>query len=110
MTSRACPRTPDLVIVAGERPVAVEVELTPKSPGRLQGILRGWRRCAVASRGRRLGLDLGRPQGIARATHINPPSHSLLSLAVTAVGIAWRKSRRASAHAAGGTPANPAAG
>ena len=41
---------PDLVIVAGERPVAVEVELTPKSPGRLQGILRGWRRSRLVEK------------------------------------------------------------
>jgi hypothetical protein len=35
---------PDLVVVGGERPVAVEVELAAKSPQRLQAILAGWRR------------------------------------------------------------------
>ena len=35
---------PDLAILAGERPIAVEVELTPKSPDRLLGLIRAWRR------------------------------------------------------------------
>lgn len=35
---------PDLVVVNGERPLAIEVELTPKSPARLERIMRGWRR------------------------------------------------------------------
>lgn len=35
---------PDLVVVGHERVTAIEVELTPKSPRRLEGILKGWRR------------------------------------------------------------------
>lgn len=34
---------PDLVVVAEIGTIAVEVELTPKSPARLQSILRGWK-------------------------------------------------------------------
>ncbi len=35
---------PDLAIRTGERMIAIEVELTPKAPRRLEAILRGWRR------------------------------------------------------------------
>lgn len=35
---------PDLAITGFERPVAVEVELTPKAPRRLEALLRAWRR------------------------------------------------------------------
>lgn len=35
---------PDLAIVTDDRPVAVEVELTPKAPRRLEAIVRAWRR------------------------------------------------------------------
>lgn len=35
---------PDLVILGSERPVAVELELTPKAPRRLQELIRAWRR------------------------------------------------------------------
>lgn len=35
---------PDLVLTIGERPIAIEVELTPKSPERLVRIIRAWRR------------------------------------------------------------------
>ena len=41
---------PDLVIVAGERPIAVEVELTAKAPRRLERIVRGWRRSRLVER------------------------------------------------------------
>jgi hypothetical protein len=37
---------PDLAIIAGAQPIAVEVELTPKAPRRLEAILRGWRRAS----------------------------------------------------------------
>lgn len=37
---------PDLVLLGGERPVAVEVELTPKSPRRLEQLIRAWRRAS----------------------------------------------------------------
>lgn len=37
---------PDLAIVAGARPIAIEVELTPKSPRRLEGLIRAWRRAS----------------------------------------------------------------
>lgn len=37
---------PDLAILGEERRVAVEVELTPKSPGRLERIIRAWRRAS----------------------------------------------------------------
>jgi hypothetical protein len=39
---------PDLVI-AGERPIAIEVELTPKAPERLLRIIRAWRRASWVS-------------------------------------------------------------
>lgn len=35
---------PDLALIAGERPIAIEVELTPKAPARLKAIIKGWRR------------------------------------------------------------------
>jgi hypothetical protein len=35
---------PDLALVIGERPVAVEVELSPKAPRRLEAIIAAWRR------------------------------------------------------------------
>jgi hypothetical protein len=35
---------PDLVVLTEERPIAVEVELTPKAPRRLAGLIRSWRR------------------------------------------------------------------
>jgi hypothetical protein len=35
---------PDLAVIAGERPIAIEVELTPKSPRRLEALVRSWRR------------------------------------------------------------------
>lgn len=35
---------PDLAVLADTGPIAVEVELTPKSPQRLEGIIRAWRR------------------------------------------------------------------
>ena len=35
---------PDLVVANGGRPLAIEVELTPKAPVRLERIMRGWRR------------------------------------------------------------------
>ena len=34
----------DLAIIAGAGPIAIEVELTPKSPRRLEGLIRAWRR------------------------------------------------------------------
>ncbi len=37
---------PDLAIFADGRRVAVEVELTPKAPGRLERIIRAWRRAS----------------------------------------------------------------
>lgn len=37
---------PDLVVANGGRPLAIEVELTPKAPRRLETIVRGWRRAA----------------------------------------------------------------
>jgi len=36
--------SPDLVILSEERPIAIEVELTPKAPQRLRTIIRAWRR------------------------------------------------------------------
>jgi hypothetical protein len=38
----------DLAVLADEGTIAIEVELTPKAPRRLQGLMRGWRR-AVGS-------------------------------------------------------------
>ena len=40
---------PDIAILTDEGTIAIEVELTPKSPRRLQGILRAWR-FAIARR------------------------------------------------------------
>jgi hypothetical protein len=40
---------PDLAIVGTERPIAVEVELTPKAPERLYRIVRAWRRASWVS-------------------------------------------------------------
>jgi hypothetical protein len=37
---------PDLVLLGGKRPTAIEVELSPKSPRRLEQILRAWRRAS----------------------------------------------------------------
>lgn len=37
---------PDLAILAEAGTIAIEVELTPKSPGRLYGLIRAWRRAA----------------------------------------------------------------
>jgi hypothetical protein len=56
---------PDLVVIGEGRPLAVEVELTPKAPARLERIVRGWRkaRCVegiryyVASGRTRRGLE-----------------------------------------------------
>jgi hypothetical protein len=40
---------PDLVALAGERIVAIEVELTPKAPRRLEQLIRAWRRASWVS-------------------------------------------------------------
>lgn len=37
---------PDLVLLGGEQPVVFEVELTPKTPHRLQQLMRAWRRAS----------------------------------------------------------------
>jgi hypothetical protein len=37
---------PDLAVLSGERPIAIEVELTPKAPRRLEGLIRAWRRAS----------------------------------------------------------------
>ncbi len=37
---------PDLVVLTEERPTAVEVELTPKAPRRLEQLIRAWRRAS----------------------------------------------------------------
>jgi hypothetical protein len=37
---------PDLAIITEERPIAVEVELTPKAPRRLEALIRSWRRAS----------------------------------------------------------------
>ncbi|MGN6816055.1 MAG: hypothetical protein ACTHK3_08220 [Solirubrobacterales bacterium] len=37
---------PDLALTINERPVAVEVELSPKAPRRLEAIIRAWRRAS----------------------------------------------------------------
>ncbi len=37
---------PDLAIFTEERPIAVEVELTPKAPRRLEMLIRAWRRAS----------------------------------------------------------------
>ena len=35
---------PDLAVLTSERPLAIEVELTPKAPRRLEALIRAWRR------------------------------------------------------------------
>jgi len=40
---------PDLAVLTDEGTIAIEVELTPKAPHRLQGLIRSWRR-AIGSR------------------------------------------------------------
>jgi hypothetical protein len=40
---------PDLAVLGESGTIAIEVELTPKAPQRLQGLIRGWRR-AIGSR------------------------------------------------------------
>jgi hypothetical protein len=37
---------PDLAILTEEGPIAVEVELTPKAPRRLKGVIKAWRRAS----------------------------------------------------------------
>jgi hypothetical protein len=37
---------PDLAVLTDEGPIAIEVELTPKAPRRLQGVIRAWRRAS----------------------------------------------------------------
>jgi hypothetical protein len=37
---------PDLAVLDGERPIAIEVELTPKAPRRLEQLIRAWRRAS----------------------------------------------------------------
>jgi hypothetical protein len=37
---------PDLAVLTGQEPIAVEVELTPKAPRRLRGVIRAWRRAS----------------------------------------------------------------
>jgi hypothetical protein len=41
---------PDLVVNGAERPIAIEVELTPKAPSRLEAIVRAWRRARHVER------------------------------------------------------------
>lgn len=41
---------PDLVVTAGERPIAIEVELTAKAPARLRAIVKAWRRARHVER------------------------------------------------------------
>lgn len=47
---RARHHRPDLAVTAGERPIAIEVELTPKAPARLKTIVKGWRRARHVER------------------------------------------------------------
>ncbi len=37
---------PDLAVLGSERPIAIEVELTPKAPQRLEQLIRAWRRAS----------------------------------------------------------------
>jgi hypothetical protein len=43
---------PDLAVLGNGRPIAIEVELTPKAPGRLQQIVRAWRRARCITEAR----------------------------------------------------------
>jgi hypothetical protein len=40
---------PDLAVLTEDRPIAVEVELSAKSPRRLKGVIRAWRRASWVS-------------------------------------------------------------
>ena len=40
---------PDLAVLTDERPIVVEVELSAKSPRRLKGVIRAWRRASWVS-------------------------------------------------------------
>jgi hypothetical protein len=39
---------PDLAVLTDEGPIAIEVELTPKAPWRLYGLIRSWRRAVIS--------------------------------------------------------------
>jgi hypothetical protein len=43
---------PDLAVVGNGGPIAIEVELTPKAPGRLTQIVRAWRRARCVAEAR----------------------------------------------------------
>ena len=63
---------PDLVVANGERPIAVEVELTPKAPARLRAIVKAWRRARHVERVLYLcpaGLTQRAVEAAVRVTH-----------------------------------------
>lgn len=58
---------PDLVIVTDERPISVEVELTPKGASRLEGLIRAWRRANWVDEVRYLCEPGATMRGVERA-------------------------------------------
>lgn len=61
---------PDLVLLGGERPIAVEVELTPKSPRRLEQLIRAWRRASWVAEARYLCEPGQTRRAVERAVQI----------------------------------------
>ena len=57
---------PDLAILTDGLPIAVEVELTPKAPRRLEGLIRSWRRASWVS-GVRYYCEPATRRGVERA-------------------------------------------
>jgi hypothetical protein len=58
---------PDLAILTDERPIAVEVELTPKGAGRLDQLIRAWRRASWVGEVRYLCEPGATRRGVERA-------------------------------------------
>lgn len=61
---------PDLAIVTGDRAIAVEVELTPKAPARLEGLIRAWRRARWVAEVRYYCAPGPTRRAVERATRI----------------------------------------
>lgn len=60
---------PDLAVLAGERPVAIEVELSPKAPRRLERLIRAWRRASWVAEVRYLCAPGPARRAVERAIH-----------------------------------------
>lgn len=60
---------PDLAVLTGERPIAFEVELTPKAPRRLEQLIRAWRRASWVAEVRYLCAPGQTRRAVERAIH-----------------------------------------